>query len=483
MRQTSRNRSDHPADAPRGPVLSRLIPGALAAACALAAGALSAEEASAPSSAPAVVVAAVQSELVDHQGRFIGTIQAIQQVNVQARVEGFLSEVAFNEGSIVDTDQLLYQIEPSPFQAALAAANAQLASAVAATAKAQAELVDEQAQYERYLDLVKKGDVSQADFDRVKAQRDMAQAEVDNTKAMQMQAQANIQTAEINLGYTTIRSAIDGRIGQTNYTVGNLVGPASKILATVIQLDPIRAVFSISSADFVRVSERTPSDSNDYQAYVPELVLPTGETYAHKGKIAFIDNQINAATGSIAIYADFPNPNGILLPGQFITAVIHTAEQKREPMVPASAVIQTRDGQQVYVVGPDNRVALRTIKTSDQVGTKFAVSSGLQEGEIVVVSGIQKIKPGMIVAPSQADQTRPVPDAETPAGATSTPASTPAKGAATTEAAVETAKPPASDSTNETPAAAAPAPAAAPPPATAPAAPAGNGAAQTEDRG
>jgi membrane fusion protein, multidrug efflux system len=351
---------------------------------------------------PAVVVAAVETQLVDHHGRFIGTIQAIQQVNVQARVEGFLDELAFDQGSLVKTGQLLYQIEQAPFQAQLDAANAELASAVAETAKAEADLLDAEAQFERFSALVKKGDTSQSEFDRSRAQRDMAKANVDKAKAAQLQAQADIKTAQINLGYTTIASPIDGRIGATNYTIGNLVGPNSKVLATVVQLDPIRAVFSIPSADFVRVTERAGTPGEDFQDYVPELILPTGATYAQQGKVAFVDNQINASTGSIAIYADFPNPEGVLLPGQFITALIHTAEQKRQPVIPAGAVIQTKDGKQVYVVGPDNRVALRTIKTGSQVGTDFVVDSGLKEGEIVVVSGIQKIKPGMVVTPTQA---------------------------------------------------------------------------------
>ncbi|UHD15568.1 efflux RND transporter periplasmic adaptor subunit [Thiocapsa bogorovii] len=352
---------------------------------------------------PAVVVAAVESQLVDHEGRFIGTIQAIQQVNVQARVEGFLDQVAFDQGFMVKAGQLLYQIDQAPFQAKLDAAKAQLASAVADSASAKADLLDAQAQFERFAALVKKGDTSQSQFDRSRAQRDMAQANVEKAQAAELQAQAEIQTAQINLGYTTITSPIDGRIGATNYTIGNLVGPSSKILATVVQLDPIRAVFSIPSADFVRIKEHAGKPGSSLQDYVPELLLPTGATYAEKGRLAFVDNQVNASTGSVAIYADFPNPDGMLLPGQFITALIHTAEQMREPVIAAGAVIQTKNGKQVYVLDKDNRVALRTIKTSGQVGTAFAVSAGLREGELVVVSGLQKIKPGMVVTPTRAD--------------------------------------------------------------------------------
>ena len=132
---------------------------------------------------------------------------------------------------------------------------------------------------------------------------------------------------------------------------------------------------------------------------MPELVLPTGKTYDHKGKVAFADNQVDTSTGTIPIYADFPNPDRVLLPGQFVTALVRTAETKREPVVPASAILRTRDGEQVYVVGQDNRVEQRTIETGVQVGTGYAVTSGLQSGEVVIVSGVQKVKPGMVVKP------------------------------------------------------------------------------------
>ena len=180
-------------------------------------------------------------------------------------------------------------------------------------------------------------------------------------------AKAAIDTAQINLGYTTMTSPIAGRIGPTKFTEGNLVNTSSGTLATVVQLDPIRGVFSIPSASFVRVAELSSKEGLDAvrEKFVPQLILPTGETYQHEGKIAFIDNQIDAAHGHFAIYADFPNPEHMLLPGQFIAAVIHRAEQTRLPLVPASAIQRTKDGEQVFVVGTGNRVEMREIKTSD----------------------------------------------------------------------------------------------------------------------
>ncbi|HSO80640.1 MAG TPA: efflux RND transporter periplasmic adaptor subunit, partial [Chromatiaceae bacterium] len=318
---------------------------------------------------PSVVVAAIEDGLVDKQDRFIGTIKAIQSVELKARVEGFLTQLAFQQGAMVTENELLYQIEQAPFLASLESAKADLAVAQADQAAAEADLLNKQLDLDRQDALIKKGDTSQAARDKAKAQRDESAAAVAKTKASVLVAKASIDTAQINLGYTTMTSPIAGRIGPTKFTEGNLVNTSSGTLATVVQLDPIRAVFSIPSASFVRVAELSSKEGTDAvrEKYVPQLILPTGETYPHEGKIAFIDNQVDARTGTIAIYADFPNPEHMLLPGQFISAVLHRAEQTRLPLVPASAIQRTREGEQVYVVGSGNRVEVRDIKTSTQV--------------------------------------------------------------------------------------------------------------------
>ena len=352
---------------------------------------------------PSVVVAAVANKAVGRQGRFIGNIQAIQSVELKARVEGFLEQVAFEEGGLVDAGQLLYQIEQDQYKAALASAEGQVAAAKADADSAAAALEDKQGDYDRQAALIKKGDTSQTMFDQAKAQRDEAKANVEKAAASEQQAAAALETAKINLGYTTVKSPITGRIGATSYTQGNLVGPNSGTLATVVQLDPIRAVFSIPSRDFVRMMSRIRDTSIEaYKAkFRPELILPTGERYDHTGKIAFANNQVNPSTGTVAIYADFPNPNRILLPGQFVTAVVSTTETASMPVVPAAALQRTREGEQVYVVGSDNRVELRKIKTAAKTDGGYAVESGLTEGELVIVSGTQKVQPGMVVAPSR----------------------------------------------------------------------------------
>jgi len=376
---------------------------------ALAAGFASAQPAGGDAPPPAVTVAAVTIGDVDRQKRFIGSVKAIQSVDLKARVEGFLEDVAFEQGSMVEQGATLYQIEQAPYQADVDSAEGQLAAAKAELDSAQASLEDKQADFERQATLIKKGDTSQTAFDAAKAQRDEAKANVEKAKASIQQAKAAVATAKINLGYTTVASPIAGRIGATAYTKGNLVGPSSSTLATVVQLDPIRAVFSIPSADFVRIQERIGNEATEKTraAFVPELILPTGDTYARKGSISFADNQVDTATGTVAIYADFPNPKHVLLPGQFVTALVHSADQKRLPIVPAAAIQRTRDGEQVYVVGDGNRIEQRTIETGAEVGQGYAVSSGLQQGEVVVVSGIQKVKPGMVVKPVKQSQAAP----------------------------------------------------------------------------
>jgi membrane fusion protein (multidrug efflux system) len=354
---------------------------------------------------PAVVVAAVETQAVDKSARFIGNIKAIQSVDLKARVEGFLEDVAFEQGSSVAQGQVLYRIEQDQYKADLEQAQGQLAAAQAEEVAAAAALEDKQADFDRQSALIKKGDTSQTAFDQAKAARDEAQANVQKAKASEQQAQAAVDNAKINLGYTTIASPIAGRIGATSVTEGNLVNGNTGTLATVAQLDPIRAVFSVPSAELIRLQNKVgvTTSAEARKAFVPELVLPDGTQYDKPGTIAFADNQVDAATGTVAIYADFPNPNGVLLPGQFITVVVHEAEQERLPVVPAAAVQRTRAGAQVYLVDGEDRVQLRKVELGARVDGGYAVTSGLTDGELVIVSGLQKVKPGMTVKPSGAD--------------------------------------------------------------------------------
>jgi membrane fusion protein (multidrug efflux system) len=331
---------------------------------------------------PVVTVATIQVEDVAPRIEFIGRIEAIQRVDVRARVDGFLEEVAFSEGQDVKAGDLLFVIEPDQYEAALSQAKAQQASAEANLANAQLTL-------DRRQQLYNTRTGTKADLDQAIANRDAAAASVESAKA-------SVRTAELNLGYTRITSPIAGRIGKANTTIGNVVGPSSNVLATVVQLDPIRVVFSVSERDFITIAQqRQGATIQEIDAsFVPTLTLPNGTAYPGEGKIEFVGNEIDPATGTVPVRATFANPDRILLPGGTLSVSVRPAESRRMPLVPIQAVQQRRDGKFVLVVGPDNHVEGRAIRATQQVGQNWAVEDGLKAGESVIVEGLQKVRPG-----------------------------------------------------------------------------------------
>ncbi|WP_207459019.1 efflux RND transporter periplasmic adaptor subunit [Azospirillum sp. SYSU D00513] len=339
---------------------------------------------------PAVTTVPVQARDVAPTAEFIGRIEAIQSFEARPRVEGFLREVAFSDGQDVKAGDLLYVIEPGPYEAVLASARAQLT-------RAEASLRQAEQSYQRVEELRGRGNVSQAQLDEAIAARDIAQADV-------LAARAAVQTAELNLSYTRIASPIDGRIGTTAVTVGNLVTPSTGALANVVQLDPIRVVFSVSDRDLMAVQQQHEglSPQELVKRYVPRLRLANGADYAQEGRVEFVDNRVDPATGTIAIRAVFPNPQRSLLPGQFVTVLIRPEQTERRPVVPVAAVQQDREGRFVLVLDAENRVSQRRIEPGAQMEQMLAVEKGLQEGETVILDGAQKVRPGMVVQPSPA---------------------------------------------------------------------------------
>jgi membrane fusion protein (multidrug efflux system) len=343
-------------------------------------------EAQAPSGPPpTVTVTPVQLQDVTPSAEFIARVVAIQTVNIQARVGGYLQQVEFKEGQDVKAGDLLYVIEPGLYEAALASAQAQLA-------EAQANERNAQLNYQRNAELLRGNNVSQATVDQALAQRDIASAQV-------AAAQAAVRTAQINLGYTKITAPINGRIGVTAVTIGNVVGPNSGTLATIVQLDPIRIVYSVNQRDLVTFREKNPDATQDElnARFVPGLRLPDGSMYGETGRIEFISNTVDPATGTIAVYANFPNPQALILPGMVATAVIRPEQPRRVLTVPITAVEQDQQGRYVLTVDQGGHVVQRRVQLGNQVQQSWTVSSGLQEGENVIVSGLQKIRPGEVV--------------------------------------------------------------------------------------
>ncbi|HYH37865.1 MAG TPA: efflux RND transporter periplasmic adaptor subunit [Azospirillum sp.] len=342
---------------------------------------------------PAVTTAPVVSRDVAPASEFIGRVAAIQSFEARARVEGAVEQVAFQEGQDVRTGDLLYVIEQGPYQAALDSARAQLASAEARQRETERALT-------RAEELRERGNVSQAQLDQALAERDAARAQV-------LVAQAQVRTAELNLGYTRISSPIDGRVGATAVTRGNLAGPATGVLATVVQLDPIRVVFSVSDRDLIETQRRlgiqSPAEAVD--KFVPTLRFADGSDYAQTGRVEFVDNRVDPQTGTIGIRANFPNPQRLLLPGQFLTVIVRPDRTEPRPVVPLAAIQQDQQGRYVLVLDRENRVQQRRIETGAQVEQLLVVEKGLTVGETIVVDGAQKARPGMVV--------QPVPDTQT----------------------------------------------------------------------
>ncbi len=333
---------------------------------------------------PLVTVAAVIEQDVNPPAEYVGHVEAIQSVDLRARVEGFLEQVKFKEGGDVNAGDMLYVIEQAPYQARVDVDKARVAQAKATLTKAL--------QYLHRVRAVSSGLVSAADIDKAVADELLARAHL-------QEAKADIELSELDLAYTTVRAPIKGRIGRTVFTKGNLVEPDSGPLARIVQLDPIRVVYSISENDLAAVRAAIGDSSPDKKKYtlIPRIKLPSGEILKTSGHVDFVDNTVDAKTGTIAIWAVFDNHDGLLLPGQYVTALISRSQGKQLPMVPQAAVQEDHDGRYVLVVDSENRVIQRRITTGPVVHTQWAVESGLAAGEMVIVQGVQKVQPGQIV--------------------------------------------------------------------------------------
>jgi membrane fusion protein (multidrug efflux system) len=343
------------------------------------------------SAAPLVTVAPVTLQEVNPPAEYVGHVEAIRAVDLRARVEGFLEQVNFKEGDYVQAGDLLYLIEQAPYEAKVAADKA-------GVVKAQADLTKAR-QYLDRVRTVRSGGVSATDIDNAVAEELRARGQL-------QEAQADLARSELDLGYTTIRAPMSGRIGRTAYTMGNLVGPDSGPLARIIQLDPIRVVYSVSEndlADYQKALRNSPEHA-DNPGLVPHIRLPDGEMYESAGRLDFVNNEVDAKTGTIAVWAVFDNHDGLLLPGQYGTVLVRRSKAEMLPVVPQSAVQEDREGRYVLVVDDANRVLERRVQTGPVFGTVWAIESGLAAKERVIVEGIQKVSPGVVVETTTAGE-------------------------------------------------------------------------------
>jgi RND family efflux transporter MFP subunit len=333
---------------------------------------------------PLVKVAAVIEQDVNPPIRYVGHVEALQTVDLRARVEGFLEQVNFREGSDVRVGELLYAIEKGSYQAKVESDRAVVAQYEALLTKSRQFLERSQA--------VRSGAVSATDLENAQAEERRAQAQL-------AAAQANLKLSEINLAYTDIKAPISGRIGRTAFTRGNLVNAASGSLARIVQLHPIRVVYSISENDLAQVhaTRSSAQDGHQVPGLTPRIELQGGRVLKTAGRIDFVDNVVDPTTGTIAVRAVFDNHDKALLPGQYVTILVAHSAPQPMPMVPQAAVLRDQQGSYVLVVDVLNRVEMRRIKTGQGVGPDLAVHEGLSPGEKVVIEGIQKARPGQVV--------------------------------------------------------------------------------------
>jgi membrane fusion protein (multidrug efflux system) len=354
----------------------------LAAFCIIAcSGAAAAQGAPPP---PAVSVRPVASRQVTETGDFIGRVVAIDKVDVVARVPGFIEERKFTEGQQVKTGDLLFRIEQATYKAAVDQQAANLA-------KAKATEVNANLQLQRSQELVRNQNVPQATVDQLAAVEQAAQADI-------LQAQALLEQAQVNLGYTEIRSPIAGRIGLANFTVGNLVDPSSGKLATIVSQDPIYVTFPASEADIIEYKRKVAASADKNPHVTLHIKLPNGTVYQYPGVTNFLDVQVEADTDTVVARAQFPNPEGMLIPGGIVGVVVDRGAPRSSLVVPQSAVLLDQAGHYVMLVDDTKKVEQRRITTGVEQGRDIVVTDGLKEGELVIVEGIQKVHPGQVVA-------------------------------------------------------------------------------------
>jgi membrane fusion protein (multidrug efflux system) len=336
--------------------------------------------AAAPKPAVGVHVAALKG--VNESFAFVGRVKAVDKVELRARIEGFLEKVLFREGQEVKAGDLLYQIEKVQFQAQLDQAKANVAVAQATETNARLE-------YDRNSELLKKQYSPQSQVDANKAALDTSVGRI-------MQAKAALTQSEVNLGYTDIRAPIGGRIGRTAFTTGNLVNPASGVLATIVSQDPIYVLFPVSVRDLETIREARQRDGGMAKIDI-RLKLSNGRDYAHSGVWNLTDPQVDQSTDSLIMRATVPNPEGLLIDGQFVTASIRERKEAPRLVIPQSALQADQSGYYALVVNAQHAVEVRRVQTGPNLDSDIVVTSGIAEGDKVIVDGIQKVRPGQVV--------------------------------------------------------------------------------------
>jgi RND family efflux transporter MFP subunit len=345
-------------------------------------------QATAATSVPEVAVAKVETRDVPLYGEWVATLDGYVNAEIRPQVSGYIIKQDYTEGSLVRKGQVLFEIDPRPFQATLDRAKGDLA-------QAQAQLGKSTLDVERDTPLADARAIAKSQLDNEVQAKLGAQAAVESAKAA-------VEQAELNLEWTRVTSLVDGIAGIAQVQMGNLVG-SSSILTSVSQVDPIKAFFPISEHEYLLAQSKSKAISSKHTIRFfgnsIQLILNDGSIYAQKGKILLADRQVDPGTGTIRIVAAFPNPGDVLRPGQYGRVRVETSTKKDALLLPQSAVVYLQGSYQVAVVGGDHKVSMRAVKPGATVGTMWVIDEGLKPGEQVVVEGLQQIREGTLVTP------------------------------------------------------------------------------------
>jgi membrane fusion protein (multidrug efflux system) len=345
---------------------------------------------------PVVEVMKAPARDVPIFSEWIGTLDGIVNATIKAQVSGYLISRDYTEGSLVKQGQVLFQIDPRPFEARLAIAQGQLAEAEARYGKTQLDV-------KRFTPLAQAQAISQQELDDAIQNNLAAKAAVES-------ARANVLNAELNLEFTTIKSPVTGIAGIAQAQVGDLVGPGSvQELTAVSKLNPIRAYFNISEQAYLHYMQQVadrPNPASEDPKLKLTLILANGQTYAQTGEFSVADRQINVGTGTLLVAGEFPNPDNVLRPGQFVRVRAMTSELKNVIVIPQRAVNEMQGIYQVAVVGPDNKVAIKTVQVGPRTESDWVITQGLNAGDTVIVEGFQKVRSGSTVSPQPYQPTK-----------------------------------------------------------------------------
>jgi len=352
-------------------------------------------QATAAAPVPEVEVVPVEQRDVSVYSEWVATLDGYVNAQIRPQVSGYIIKQNYTEGSLVRKGEVLFEIDPRPFVAALDRAKGDLA-------QAQAQLGKSTLDVERDTPLAEARAIAKSQLDNEVQAKLGAQAAVESGRAA-------VEQAALNLEWTKVTSLVDGIAGIAQVQIGNLVGPNS-VLTSVSQVEPIKAFFPISEHEYVLAQRKSNAISSGHTIRFfgnpVELILTDGSIYPQKGKILLADRQVDPNTGTIQIVAAFPNPGNILRPGQYGRVRVETRVKKGALLLPQSAVSQSQGTYQVAVVGSDHKVSMRSVKPGETVGTMWVIDEGLKPNEQVVVEGLQKLREGTIVTPKPAHSSR-----------------------------------------------------------------------------